>query len=71
MTTITITPENDTSFTAADQHRLVDLLAQWRSARERGPAMTVEDQTELTKLVDRELEAATQRSAALARELRP
>jgi hypothetical protein len=59
----------DEFFTAAQQQRLADLLSRWRAARDAGTALPPEEQAELDALVKAELRAATERSAALLRQL--
>jgi hypothetical protein len=61
----------DALFTAEQQHRLAELIARWRAARDAGSSLPAEEQAELDALVEAELRAATQRSAALARQLLP
>lgn len=61
----------DLFFTAAQQQRLTELLDRWRAARDGGAAFSPEEQAELDALVEAELRAATERSAALARQLPP
>jgi hypothetical protein len=61
----------DALFTAAQQQRLTELMARWRAARDTGQPFPPEEQAELDALVEAELQAATQRSAALARQLAP
>ena len=60
----------DRFFTAAQQQRLGELMTCWRAARDRGEALPVAEQSELDLLVETELNAAGQRAAALADELR-
>jgi hypothetical protein len=59
----------DTLFTAAQQQRLAELMAQWRIARDAGTPFSFKEQAELDALVEAELRAAIQRSATLARQL--
>jgi hypothetical protein len=61
----------DALFTAAQQQRVAKLMTRWRSARDAGTPFPPEEQTELDALVEAELRAAIQRSAALARQLLP
>lgn len=61
----------DEWFTAEQQQRLADLMARWRAARDAGSPLPPEEQAELDALVLAELEAAVQRSAALAQRLAP
>jgi hypothetical protein len=61
----------DALFTAEQQHRLAELMARWRAARDAGTLFPPEDQAELDALVAAELRAALQRSEALAQQLPP
>jgi hypothetical protein len=61
----------DALFTAQQRRRLEELMARWRAARDRGSPFSREEQAELEALVEAELRAAAQRSAALARQLQP
>ena len=56
----------DHFFTAAHQQRLDELMQRWRAARDSGTSFPAPEQSELASLVDRELDAATRRAAALA-----
>ena len=60
----------DSLFTAAQQQRLAELMARWRTARDAGTSFPPEEQAELDALVQAELRAAAERSAALARQLK-
>ncbi|XWK89547.1 MAG: hypothetical protein U7127_05655 [Phormidium sp.] len=55
----------DPFFSAEQQKRLSELMSLWRLARDRGQELPAEQQTELDKLVEAELKAATARSVAL------
>jgi hypothetical protein len=57
-------------FFTADQ-RLEQLMAAWRAARDGGNPLSTEEQAELERLIDAEVRAATERTAALLRELAP
>jgi hypothetical protein len=59
----------DELFTAAQQQRLAELLDRWRAARDAGTPLPPQEQAELDALVEAELRAATERSAALLRQL--
>jgi hypothetical protein len=59
----------DHLFTAEQQQRLAELLARWRAARDAGASLPPHEQAELEALVEAELRAATERSAALVRQL--
>ncbi len=61
----------DAYFTAEQQRRLAELLDRWRTARDAGGVFSPEEQAELDALVEAELRGATQRTAALARQLAP
>lgn len=61
----------DKLFTAAQQQRLVELMDQWRAARDAGASLPPQEQAELNALVEAELRAAAERSSALVRELPP
>lgn len=63
--------QSDPYFTTAQQQRLAELMDRWRSARDSGSALALEEQAELEALINAELEAASQRSANLARQLPP
>jgi hypothetical protein len=59
----------DRYFTREQQDRLADLMRRWRTARDTGQAWSTAEQTELNALVEAELRAATERAAALVRQL--
>jgi hypothetical protein len=61
----------DHFFTAQQQQRLEELMGRWRTARDNQTVLPPEEQAELDALVAAELQAATQRAAALVRELTP
>jgi hypothetical protein len=56
----------DRFFTAAQQQRLAALMARWRTARDQGATLPVDEQTELDTLIAAELHASAARAAALA-----
>ncbi len=56
----------DPFFTAAQQERLMVLMARWRNARDQGNTLPIDEQTELEKLIEAELYASTDRAATLA-----
>ena len=56
----------DRFFTAAQQQRLDALMARWRTARDQGATLPVDEQTELEALIDAELQASAARAATLA-----
>ena len=55
----------DSAFTAVQQHRMVELMARWRTARDTGHALMPVEQSELDSLINAELDAATQRSVSV------
>jgi len=61
----------DALFTAEQQQRLAALMAHWRAARDAGTSLPADEQAELDALVEAELRAAAQRSAALVGQLPP
>lgn len=56
----------DSYFTATQQRRLGHLMKKWRQVRDQASSLSAKEQVELEKLVEAELDAATQRAAALA-----
>jgi hypothetical protein len=58
-------------FTGEQRQRLQELMANWRSARDEGKAMSDHDQSELENLIDTEVRAATERATAVIHELTP
>lgn len=61
----------DALFTAEQQQRLTELMDHWRAARDVGTSLPPQEQAELDALVEAELRAASERSAALVRQLSP
>ena len=59
----------DPFFTSAQQERLVVLMARWRTARDRGDTLPIDEQIELETLVEAELRASSARTAALTDKL--
>jgi hypothetical protein len=59
----------DRFFTAEQQERLKELMERWRAARDSGASLSPDEQAELDALVDAEVRAATQRAAALLKDL--
>jgi len=59
----------DRYFTLEQQQKLAALMSRWRAARDAVAPWSAEEQAELDALVEAELRAATQRAAALARQL--
>ena len=57
----------DAFFNEAQQKRLSVLMELWRDMRDRGESLPPEQQTELSALVEAELKAAGERSAAFGR----
>lgn len=57
----------DRFFTAAQQERLQQLMARWRAARAAGTTLPAADQVELDALIEAEVQAASERAAALLR----
>lgn len=55
----------DPWFSAEQQKRLSELMAQWRAARDQDQVFPSDQQAELDALVEAELNAATARTAAL------
>ena len=56
----------DRFFTATQQQRLDALMARWRSARDQGATLPVDEQTELEALIEAELQASADRAGTLA-----
>ena len=52
----------DEFFNAAQQQRLSELMTRWRAARDVGRTLATEEQKELEKLVEAELEASAKRA---------
>lgn len=61
----------DRFFNAIQQQQLESLMTHWRTARDLGEVFPTEDQAELEALVEAELHASAERTAALADALRP
>lgn len=59
----------DSVFTAKQQERLEGLMARWRRARDRGTCLSTGEQSELDTLIEAEVRAASQRAAAMLREV--
>jgi hypothetical protein len=69
-TVVVVQPmQADALFTAEQQQRLAELMARWRAARDAGTQFPPEEKAELDALVEMELRAAVQRSAALLRQV--
>lgn len=56
----------DSFFPAAQQQRLSVLMEHWRSARDHGQSLSVDEQNELETLIEAELRASAARAAAVA-----
>jgi hypothetical protein len=56
-------------FTAAQQERLAALMEHWRTVRDQGNTLPVDEQAELEALIEAELHASAARVAALANAL--
>ena|SRR5438270_661949 len=59
----------DQFFTAEQLRRLEELMQRWRAARDAGQSLSSSDQAELNALVDAEVQAAGQRTAAALADL--
>jgi hypothetical protein len=59
----------DGFFTAAQQHRLEELMTRWRTARDSGDGLAEQEQAELQSLVEAELDAARRRAEVAVREI--
>ncbi|MEO0374151.1 MAG: hypothetical protein AAF329_05875 [Cyanobacteria bacterium P01_A01_bin.17] len=59
----------DRFFSAEQKHRLAELMEKWRSARDQGTQLSVQEQSELDALVETELRASAERAASLVDEL--
>jgi hypothetical protein len=59
----------DEFFGAEEQSKLKDLMARWRTARDKGESLSTRELAELEALVDRELRASGRRAADMARSL--
>ena len=59
----------DQFFGAEQQARLDELMARWRAARDAGGALSLAEQAELDNLVNAEVRAAGERTAAVLKEL--
>ncbi len=56
----------DEFFTEAQQTRFVELLQKWRIARDDGETLSNDEQSELEKLIEAELEGSARRAEKLA-----
>ncbi len=59
----------DAYFGESQQQRLADLMARWRTARDSGADLPAAEQAELDVLVEEELLASQERTAALLRNM--
>lgn len=59
----------DRFFTAQQQERLKELMGRWRSARETDTRLPAAEQSELDALIEAEVRAASERAAAMLREV--
>lgn len=59
----------DEFFSEAQQTRLGELMQKWRAARDAGEMFSVDEQSELEKLIETELEGSLQRAEKLANQL--
>jgi hypothetical protein len=60
----------DSFFSAEQQQRLKTLMGRWRSKRDAGTSLTLDEQAELEQLTEDEIRATTERAKALLRELK-
>ncbi|MBA4186289.1 MAG: hypothetical protein H0X49_20110 [Acidobacteria bacterium] len=56
----------DEFFTEAQQTRLAELMQKWRIARDDGETLSNDEQSELEKLIEAELEGSARRAEKLA-----
>jgi hypothetical protein len=59
----------DSFFDVAQRQRLEQLMSRMRSARDAGQSLDADERAELRSLIDAEVQAASERAAALRREL--
>ncbi|CAN5723958.1 hypothetical protein BH24ACI1_BH24ACI1_29200 [soil metagenome] len=59
----------DEFFTEAQQTRLAELMQKWRIARDRSDTLSNDEQSELEKLIEAELEGSARRAEKLANAL--
>ncbi|MGI8788546.1 MAG: hypothetical protein ACR2HG_12385 [Pyrinomonadaceae bacterium] len=59
----------DEFFNEAQQLRLSELMRKWRAARDAGKMLSGDEQAELEKLIETELEGSARRAEKLANEL--
>lgn len=63
-------PGSDEFFPAAKRDRLTELMSRWRATRDAGAELPPPEQSELEALVDEEMDATIERSAAWLRAAR-
>ena len=61
----------DELFTQQQQQRLGELMQRWRDARDGEGSISDEEQSELARLIDLELDASGRRAAKIEADLRP
>ena len=61
----------DRFFTPEQRHRLEELMARWKAARNEGSEFGFKEQSELEALVEAELEGAKRRAETILHELAP
>jgi len=59
----------DEFFTESQQTRLAELMGKWRAARDTGKRLSGDEQSELEKLIEAELEGSGRRAEKLANAL--
>ena len=59
----------DRFFTPSQRERLKELMVRWRAARDGGGSLTAAEQAELDALIETEVRGATERAAAILREV--
>lgn len=59
----------DEFFNEVQQSRLAELMQKWRDARDAGKTLAGEEQAELEKLIETELEGSARRAEKLANQL--
>jgi hypothetical protein len=63
---VVLRSQPDRFFGAEQQQRLAELMARWRTARDRDEVLPMDEQAELDALIEAELRASADRSAQLA-----
>jgi hypothetical protein len=59
----------DSFFDADNLRQLTELMARWRTARDSGQTLSEDEQTRLNTLIEEELQASSQRAAAVSEKL--